>query len=103
MARGSTKPTKTTSDLRQLVDSVRDDKQARVVEENGEVVAVVIPADDLGIYRRARQRSDEIQEALERFREPFKDIPPEEIEREIDKAVAEVRAERRAEAQARKQ
>jgi prevent-host-death family protein len=66
-----------------------------VVEKSGIPVAAVISAQDLERLNQLEAQREERFRVLDRMREAFKDVPPEEIEREVAQAIAEVRAERR--------
>src|SRR4051794_16931237 len=67
-------------------------KETRVlVEKSGIPVAAIISADDLKRFAQFEQEREQRFQAIDRMREAFKDVPPEEIEREADRAVAELR------------
>jgi len=67
-----------------------------VIERDGVPIGVMVPARDLrGLARLDEQIARDLQ-VLDDFREGFKGIPEEEIEREAAKALAEVDAERAA-------
>jgi prevent-host-death family protein len=61
-----------------------------------------IGSDIAALLRKMQQEveSEEFGRVLDAMRAPFRNVPPEEIERETAKAVAEVRAEMRAEREA---
>ena len=74
-------------------------KESRViVERNGIPVAAIVSADDLDRLNRLEAERDERRRLLERLREPFKGIPPEQIERDVADLIAEVRAEAESDA-----
>lgn len=76
-----------------LLDEVSREETRIVVEERGVPVAALISATDLErLVRLDRERAERFA-AIDRLREAFKDMPPEEIEREADRAVAELRDE----------
>lgn len=88
------------SDLKDLLDTLIDEVHRQgtrvVVEQAGVPIAAIISAEDLKILAHLDRQRDERHRVLEAMRAPFRDVPPEEIEREAAKAVAEVRAQRRA-------
>ncbi len=74
-------------------------QQARVIIERGGIpVAAVVSPDDLARLERAEAEQEARLKVLARMREPFKDVPAEEIEREVARAISEVRRENRQEA-----
>ncbi len=88
------------SKLSSLVNEVYRKETRVLVEKAGMPVAALVSAEDLGRLARldeageARERRFAV---VDRMREAFKDVPPEEIERETARAIAEVRAEMAAE------
>jgi prevent-host-death family protein len=66
-----------------------------VIEKSGIPVAAIIPYWEYEFFLHLKARRDERFKAIEELSEPFKDVPPEEIEREVTKAIAEIRAENR--------
>ena len=91
--------TMTASEARQhfasTINKVAREEARIVVEKNGVPVAAIIPFDDVRRLELLDARDQEIWEALEAMRAPFRGVPWEELEREGLKAVADVRAERR--------
>lgn len=89
------------SEATQQIETILDRvwrKEARVVvEKNGVPIAAIVTSDDFEQLHRLDRQTAERFAILEAMRAPFKDVPPEEIEREAAKALAEVRAEMRAE------
>lgn len=89
------------SDARQhfakLLNRVFRERTRIVVEKSGIPVAVLVPTEDLERLNRFDRERAERFALLDEMREPFRDVPPEEIEREVDQALAEVRAEMLAE------
>jgi prevent-host-death family protein len=70
--------------------------EARViVEKNGTPVAAIITADDLRRLTWMEADRRERFKGLDRLREAFKDVPPDEIEAEVAQALADVRQENR--------
>lgn len=80
-----------------LLNAVFKRERRIIIEKSGIPVAALISMKDL--QRLDRYDADRARDfaALEALREPFKDVPPDEIEREVAKALAEVREEMRAE------
>jgi prevent-host-death family protein len=68
-----------------------------VVVRSGVPVAAIVSPDDLARLDRLDEQDRRAEDVLERMRAPFRDVPPEEIEREAERAIAAVRARRRAE------
>jgi prevent-host-death family protein len=72
-------------------------RETRVlVEKSGIPVAAIISADDLQRFAQLEREREERFAVIDRMREAFKDVPPEEIEREAERSVAEARSRRRA-------
>lgn len=89
--------TETRAQLSRLLNEVSRGETRVIVEKNGVPVAAVVTARDLErlqIFEAEIQRNLEL---MERIREPFKDVPPEELEAEVARAIQEVREEARAE------
>jgi prevent-host-death family protein len=84
------------STLSSLVNEVYRRETRVLIEKSGIPVAALISVDDLNRLTRLDQEDHEAWAVVEAMREPFRDVPPEEIEREVAKAVAEVRSEMRA-------
>ena len=82
----------------QLLNQVFRREKRVVIEKSGVPVAALVSAADLEQLRRFEEQRREEFAVVERIREAFKGVPPEEIEQEVARAVAEVRAERRAQA-----
>ena len=89
------------SDVKRRLNSLVNDvyrKETRVlVEKSGIPVAAIVPAEDLWRLNRLDAEREERRRLLERLRQPFREIPPEQIERDVAAVVAEVRAEMAAE------
>lgn len=87
----------TATDARQHFASVINRvarKQSRVlIEKSGIPVAGIVSAEDLRELANLDARRIERYRILEAMRAPFRDVPPEEIERETERALAEVHAE----------
>ena len=66
-----------------------------ILEKGGKPVAAIISAADLDRLNRLDAKQRETVEVLEAMRAPFRDVPPEEIERETDRIMAEIREENR--------
>lgn len=68
-----------------------------LVERSGTPVAAIVSPNDLAHLDWLDEQDRRAEDVLERMRAPFRDVPPEEIEREAERAIAAVRANRRAE------
>ncbi|MBA2597007.1 MAG: type II toxin-antitoxin system Phd/YefM family antitoxin [Chloroflexia bacterium] len=83
------------SDVKNTLSSVVDQvyrKEIRVlVEKSGIPVAAIISADELKRFTQLEREREERFAVIDRMREAFKDVPPEEIEREADRSVTEAR------------
>lgn len=89
------------SDVRQhfgdVVNRVARGEGRVIVEKHGAPTVGLVSMEDI---RRLRNRDAEMEERrafVKSFREPFKDIPDEELEAEIEKALAEVKEDRKRE------
>lgn len=85
--------------LNQLVNRVYRHETRVIVEKSGIPVAAVVSADDV---RRLQQLDEDLakrRRVLEAMREPFRDVPPEEIERETQRIISEMRGEERGDRQ----
>lgn len=98
-----TTETMTISDVRaglnQLVNRVYRHETRVIVEKSGIPVAAVVSVDDV---RRLQQLDEDLakrRRVLEAMREPFRDVPPEEIERETQRIISEMRDEERGDRQ----
>jgi prevent-host-death family protein len=78
-----------------LLTSVSNGEARIIVEKNGTPVAAMISAEDL--HRLTWMEADRRErfKGLDRLREAFKDVPPDEIEAEVAQALADVRQENR--------
>jgi prevent-host-death family protein len=81
--------------LSSLVNRVYRKETRVLVEKSGIPVAAIISADDLTRFAQLERERDERFAVIDRMREAFKDVPPEEIEREAERSVAEARERRR--------
>ncbi len=79
----------------QLLNKVFRNQTRVVVEKSGIPVAAVISAEDLQRFTQMEEQRNERFKALDKMREAFKDVSPQEIEQEVRKAISEVRAEKR--------
>lgn len=82
--------------LSSLVNQVYRKETRILVEKAGIPVAALISAADLERLSQLDKECDEFSAAINRAREAFKDVPPEEIERETDRIIARNRAADRA-------
>jgi prevent-host-death family protein len=87
--------TQTISDVKNrlssLVNEVYQHETRVLVEKSGIPVAAIVSAEDLMRLSQLEQDREALFAVIDRVREAFKDVPPEEIEREADRAVAELR------------
>ena len=83
----------------ELLDGVSSGQTQVIVEADGKAIAAVISANDLLRLRTLEADRERQFAVIDRAREAFRDVPPEEIEREVAKAIAEVRAENRTRAE----
>lgn len=77
--------------LSSLVTRVYRKEHRVLVEKSGIPVAAIISADDLARFEQLEREREERFAVIDRMREAFKDVPPEEIEREAERSVAEAR------------
>src|SRR5262245_38003271 len=96
------KLTDTKQQFSQVVNRVARGEARIVVEQSGLPVAAIISAEEYRCFKDQERLAARaaIRETFTRFREAYKDVPDDEIERELAKAQAEVRAEMRAEREA---
>ena len=80
----------------QLLNKVFRSKTRVVVEKSGIPVAAVISAEDLQRFTQLEEQRKERFKALDKMREAFKDVSPQEIEQEVKKAISQVRTEKRS-------
>src|SRR3712207_6240231 len=81
--------------LPELLNRVYQGKARIVVERSGIPVAAIVTVDELRRLEALDQDREELWAVVERMREAFKDVPPEELERETKRAVAQRSEERR--------
>jgi prevent-host-death family protein len=79
-----------------LVNQVSHGEARIVVETGGVTIAALVSSADLKRLARLDEQQAQRKRVVAAMREPFRGIPPEEIERETAKAVAEAREEMRA-------
>lgn len=77
--------------LASLLSAVSRGETRVLVEKSGVSVAAIISADDLARFARLEREREERFAVIDRLREAFKDVPPEEIEREAERSVAAAR------------
>lgn len=80
-------------DWDRVLDEVRRERARVILETDGTPVAALISKLDLERLVRWEAEEHRRLEILRHFREPFRGVPSDEIEREVSKAIAEVRAE----------
>jgi PHD/YefM family antitoxin component YafN of YafNO toxin-antitoxin module len=83
--------------LDEMMERITGNETRVVIERDGTPVAALIPAREMAWLARFEEQQAEREALLTRLGEPFKDIPPEQIEAEVAEVVAEVRAEMEAE------
>ena len=92
----------TIPDVKDALASVIDEvqrKEARVlVQHSGDSVAAIVSAEDLELLNRLDVQRARRHEVLAAMREPFRGVPPDEIERETERVIAEIHAEDRTHA-----
>lgn len=81
--------------LSSLVNQVYRQQTRVLVEKSGIPVAAIISADDLARFAQLEREREERFAVIDRMREAFRDVPPEEIEREAERSVAAARQRRR--------
>jgi prevent-host-death family protein len=81
--------------LSRLINQVYRKETRVLVEKSGIPVAAIISADDLQRFAQLEREREERFAVIDRMREAFKDVPPEEIEREAARSVAAARERRR--------
>jgi prevent-host-death family protein len=85
------------SQLNTLVNRVYRNETRVLVEKSGIPVAALVSIEDLELLSGIAAKDREAWEILEAMRRPFRDVPPEEIEREALRAADEAKASLRAE------
>ena len=95
----STTQTKKISDVKNQLSSLVNDvyrNEIRIlIEKSGIPVAAIISVNDLKRYAQLEREREEHFAVIDRMREAFADVPPEEIEREAERSVAAARERRR--------
>lgn len=86
--------------LSSLVNEVYRKETRVLVEKAGIPVAAIVSTGDLQQLARLDAQRAARRQLVESMREPFRGVPPEEIEEETAKAYAEVREEMRQEREA---
>lgn len=85
------------SRLNSLVNEIYRGETRLVIEKSGIPVAAIVPIADLRRLDRLDDLDNEARDVLEAMRRPFRDVPPEEIERHTERILREIRAENQAE------
>jgi hypothetical protein len=85
------------SGLNRLMTEVYRNETRILVEKSGIPVGAIVPLADLRRLDRLSALDDEAKSVLAAMREPFRDVPPEEIERQTERIMDEIRAENRRE------
>jgi prevent-host-death family protein len=81
------------STLSSLVNEVYRREIRVLIEKSGIPVAALVSVEDLNRIARLDQEREERFAVIERMREAFQDIPPEQIERDVVAIVREIREE----------
>jgi prevent-host-death family protein len=89
--------------LSSLVNEVYRKERRILVEKAGIPVAAIISANDLERLVQFERDWEERFEVVDRMREAFKDVPPDQIERDVAAIVREMRDEREAARRSAKQ
>lgn len=71
--------------LSSLVNAVYRKETRVLVEKSGIPVAALVSVDDLKRLSQLEREREERFAVIDRMREAFQDVPPEEIERETDR------------------
>lgn len=82
--------------LSRLTNDVARQQMRVLIEKDGIPVAALVSAADLEWLAQHDRNMAELSALIERARESFKDVPPEEIEAETDRIIARNRAAARA-------
>ena len=93
----------TRQNLSDVVTRVYHGQERVVIERSGVPVAAIISARDLERFQKFERRRDADFAILDKIREAFRGVPPEELEREAARGLAEARAERRAQREAERE
>jgi PHD/YefM family antitoxin component YafN of YafNO toxin-antitoxin module len=80
-----------------LVAQVSRGETRVVIEQDGVPCAALVSTDDLRRLARFDAEREQHRRLLARLREPFNEVPPEQIERDVVDLVREVRTEMAAE------
>ncbi len=83
--------------LDHLIKEASDEETRVLIERLGVPVAAIVPIKDFEHLQRFERERAERFAVIDRMREAFKDVPPEQIERDVAAVITEVRAEDEAE------
>jgi PHD/YefM family antitoxin component YafN of YafNO toxin-antitoxin module len=84
------------SNLEALVDAIARGSSRVIIEREGLPVGALVSTADLEVLARVDREREELFALIDRLREAFKDVPPDEIEQETDRILARNRAAIRA-------
>jgi prevent-host-death family protein len=84
------------SKLSSVINEVFREETRVLVEKSGIPVAAIISAEDLKRFGQLEREREESFAVIDRVREGFADVSPEEIEAETDRIIARNRAVARA-------
>ncbi len=82
---------KVKNSLSGLIETVSREETRILIEKNGAPVAALVSVDDLDRLSQWEREREARFSVIDRMREAFADVPPEEIEREAERTVAEAR------------
>lgn len=74
-----------------LVEAISRQETRVLIEKNGSPIAALVSTDDLERLSQLEREREERFAVIDRMREAFADMSPEEIEREAERTVAEAR------------
>lgn len=74
-----------------LIDAISRQEARVLIEKDGAPVAALVSAEDWERLSRFEREREERFSVIDRMREAFADVSPEEIEREAERTVAEAR------------
>lgn len=81
-----------------LLKQVHNQNVRIIVEKGGIPVAALVSLADLQRLENMKQERAERLKILEQLRAPFREIPPEQVEKDVAAVIEEVRREQRASA-----
>lgn len=79
------------------INRVAEEETRIIIRKDGAPVAAIVPLRDVRSLEQSDAKFAAARAAIERLRDKFKDVDPEELDREAEKAIREVRADMEAE------